>query len=263
MANYINSEILAEAYTHLEIDLYEDKVKLATLKQELTTFFHERASFLFGTDVEIKIEFEEGSLKTKIIAIGSAAATIVGVLGSYGDFRQSVNQLANDATSLAQSANMEVIFRTKTPHCDRLRIEKRKGVFGRVASLLNDLDAVSSKLSESKLPTNNVRLNNANKVTDSLIAWEADTNKLFLKFEDPETIACVADGLLAELKKMPRSFPWQRELSQPGFRAQIVDADSNFSGAVAGASARYAATLKSVEKKLEDRSAISVAKVGS
>ena len=97
MANYINSEILAEAYTHLEIDLYEDKVKLATLKQELTTFFHERASFLFGTDVEIKIEFEEGSLKTKIIAIGSAAATIVGVLGSYGDFRQSVNQLANDA----------------------------------------------------------------------------------------------------------------------------------------------------------------------
>lgn len=263
MANYINSEILAEAYTHLEIDLYEDKEKLEALRRELTTFFHERASFLFGIDVEIKIEFEEGSLKTKIIAIGSAAATIMGVLGAYGDFRESVNQLANDATSLAQSANMEVIFRTKTPHCDRLRIEKRKGVFGRVASLLNDLDAVSSNLAESKLPTNNVKLNTANKVTDSLITWETDTSKLFSKFEDPETISCVVEGLLAELKKMPRNFPWQRELSQSGFRAQIVDADSNFAGKVAGASARYSATLKSVEKKLEDRGAISVAKVGS
>lgn len=130
MANYIKAEILAEAYTHLEIDLFEDKAKLESLKRELTSFFQERASFLFGTDVEIKVEFEEGSLKTKIIAIGSAAATLTAVVGAYGDFRQSVTQLASDATSLAQSANMEVIFRTKTPHCDRLRIEKRKGVFG-------------------------------------------------------------------------------------------------------------------------------------
>lgn len=28
MANYINKEILAEAYTHLDIELFDDKVRL-------------------------------------------------------------------------------------------------------------------------------------------------------------------------------------------------------------------------------------------
>lgn len=262
MANYIKSEILAEAYTHLEIDLFEDKVKLEALKQELTKFFQERASFLFGTEVEIRVEFEEGSLKTKIIAIGSAAATLLTVATAYGDFRQSITQLANDATSLAQSANMEVIFRTKTPHCDRLRIEKRKGVFGRVASLLNELESFATKLSESKLPTNHVRLHNANSITDSLLAWETSAEKLFSKFEDSETTACVAEGLLAEVKKLPKQVPWHGELTQSSIRNQVIDADSAFAGEVAAAATRYSATLKSVEKKLKDRSSIAVAKAG-
>lgn len=263
MANYITSEILAEAYTHLEIDLYEDKEKLEALKTELTTFFRERASFLFGTEVQIKIEFEAGSLKTKIIAIGSAAATLVSVVGAYGNFRESIVQLAGDATSLAQSANMEVIFRTKTPHCDRLRIEKRKGVFGRVASLINELDSVTSKMSDNQFPTNQARLKSANAVTDALLMWEVNVDKLFVKFEDPATTRCIADGLLAEIKKIPRNFPWHAELQQSNLRSQITNADSNFSGQVVAADARWGATVKSIEKKLKDRNTISAAKSGS
>lgn len=262
MANYIKSEILAEAYTHLEVDLFQDKTKLEALRRELTSFFQERASFLFGTNVEIKVEFEEGSLKTKIIAIGSAAATLAGVVGTYGDFRQSVTQLASDATSLAQSANMEVVFRTKAPHCDRLRIEKRKGVFGRVASLIGDLDAVSSNLIDSKFPTTHIKLRAANAVTDALLSWEVSADSLFSKFSDPETTACVANGLLAEVKKLPRHLPWHSQLSQSSFQNQIVEADSDFAGQVAAASARYTATLRSIEKKLNDRGKISVAQAG-
>lgn len=233
---------------------------MEALKRELTSFFQERASFLFGTDVEIRVEFEEGSLKTKIIAIGSAAATLAAVVGAYGDFRQSVTQLASDATSLAQSANMEVVFRMRTPHCDRLRIEKRKGLFGRVASLIGDLDAVSPSVVDSKLPITHIKLRNANAVTDSLLSWEVSADGLFSKFEDPDTTACVADGLLAEVKKLPRHFPWHSELYQSSFRNQIVDADSELSGQVAAASARYAAALRSIEKKLNDRRQLSVAR---
>ncbi|MFY0448402.1 hypothetical protein ACOMHD_10190, partial [Xanthomonas codiaei] len=129
MANYIKKEILAEAYTHLDIEIFDDKLRLDQLRSELTAFFKERASFLFGTDVDIVVEFEEGSLKTRVIAFGSAAAVIAGAIGAYPSFKEGVTHIANDAVAIAQSANIEVIFRTRTAYCDRLRVEKRRGVF--------------------------------------------------------------------------------------------------------------------------------------
>lgn len=256
MANYISTEILAEAYTHLEIEVFDDKAGLEALRKDLTAFFQERASFLFGTDVEIKVVFEEGSLKTRVIAIGSAAATLLGALGAYGGFRESVVQLANDAATLAQSANMEVVFRTKTPQCDRLRIEKRRGVFGRVASLLSELDAVSHSVAGSRLPTTFQRLRDTSSATDALLTWDLNVDRLFEKFEGKETEACVAQGLLEEVRRMPRQVPWLGELNQGGFRVEVTRSDPNLAGQIDATAARYAATVRAVEKKLKDRVAI-------
>lgn len=263
MANYITSEVLAEAYTHLDIELFDDKAKLEALRKDLTSFFHERASFLFGGDVNITVVFEEGSLRTKIIATGHAACILAGVIGSYGTFRESVVSLANDAVSLAQAANMEVIFRTKTPYCDRLRIEKRKGIFGRVASLLSELDAVAKEVGDSQLPANPVKLKRVNDTVDKLVAWDDSVDKLFAKFEGPETEACLSEGLLDEVKKIHRNLPWHKELQQPTFRTQIATADPKHAGNVAAASARYSATVKAIEKKLKSRMTIAVAADGN
>ncbi len=82
---------------------------------------------------------------------------------------ESTVSLSNDAVALAQAANMEVIFRTKTPHCDRLRIEKRKGVFGRVASLLSELDTVSNEIDNSQLPATPIKLKRVNETVDRLL----------------------------------------------------------------------------------------------
>lgn len=253
MANYISTEILSEAYTHLDIEIFEDKEKLEELRRDLTKFFHERASFLFGADVEIKVVFEEGSLRTRVIAIGSAAVMLASVISSYGSFRESVVQLSNDAVSLAQSANLEVIFRTKTPYCDRLRIEKRKGVFGRVAALLTELDAVNLKIEKSRLPTSATKLKEIDLTIDSLLYWDESVDKLFEKFEGPETESCIADGLLGELKMLPKEFNWQSELNQNTFRAQIASSDPDLAGQIAAAGARYVASVKAIEKKLNDR----------
>jgi hypothetical protein len=259
MANYIKSEVLAEAYTHLDIELFEDKAKLEVLRKELSNFFHERASFMFGGDVDIAVVFEEGSLRTKIIATGKVALIIGGAIGAYGGFRESVVSLANDAVALAQAANMEVIFRTKTPHCDRLRIEKRKGVFGRVASLLSELDAVAKEVEESQLPATPIKLKRVNETVDRLLTWDASVDKLFSKFEGPETEACVSEGLLTEVNKLHRNLPWHRELQQPTFRAQIATSEPTHAGQLAAASARYSATVKAIEKKLKARMTIAVA----
>ncbi len=256
MANYINSEILAEAYTHLDIDIFDDKAQLERLRNDLTVFFKERASVMFGHPVDVRVEFEEGSLKTKIIAFGSAALTLGAAVANYGDFRSGVNQLSNDATAIAQAANLEVIFRTKTPHCDRLRIEKRKGVFGRVSALINELDAVSEAIATSKLPNNEVRLQYARDAVDKLLQWQLDSQMLFEKFDDPETISCVALGLLAELKKVPRKFSWEAGLrAQKSLSMQMVDADPQVASEVAGVAARLPAAVSSIEKWLRAQSA--------
>jgi len=263
MANYIKSEVLAEAYTHLDIELFQDKAALEKLRTELTSFFSERASFIFGGDVDIAVVFEDGSLRTKIIATGKAAVILATAVSAYGGFRESVVNLSNDAVALAQAANMEVVFRTKTPHCDRLRIEKRKGVFGRVATLLSELDAVAKEVEESQLPANSVKLKQVEDTVGRLTTWDSNVDKLFSKFEGPETEACVAEGLLAEVKKLPRNLPWYKELQQPTFRTQIAIHESQHAGQVAAANARYSAIVKFIEKKLKDRMTIAVATKGN
>ncbi|BBJ94401.1 hypothetical protein [Xanthomonas campestris] len=253
MANYINKEILAEAYTHLDIELFDDKVRLNQLRSELTAFFKERASFLFETDVDIVVEFEEGSLKTRVIALGSAAAVIAGTVGAYPSFKEGVTQIANDAVAIAHSANIEVIFRTRTPYCDRLRVEKRKGVFGRVQALLIELDGIATDIETSKLPTGRKSIETTEALNDRLIGWDERADILFSKFEDQATEACIAEGLLEEVANLPADFPWQKELVASSLKSQIVESDTRTVSQIAGLSSRYSSVLKSIKKKLERR----------
>ncbi|MFO3704514.1 hypothetical protein ACI6Q5_05895 [Xanthomonas codiaei] len=253
MANYIKKEILAEAYTHLDIEIFDDKLRLDQLRSELTAFFKERASFLFGTDVDIVVEFEEGSLKTRVIAFGSAAAVIAGAIGAYPSFKEGVTHIANDAVAIAQSANIEVIFRTRTAYCDRLRVEKRRGVFGRVQALLVELEGITADIEASKLPTGRKSIETIDTLNDRLIRWDEKADILFSKFEDQDTEACIAEGLLEEAANLPADFPWQKELVASSLRSQIVDSDIRVASQIAGLSSRYNAVLKSIKKKLEKR----------
>jgi hypothetical protein len=253
MANYIDKEILAEAYTHLAIELFDDKVALEKLRRELLTFFQERASFIFENDVQIAIEFEEGSLKTRVIAYGSAAAIILGAVSQYGSFRDSVTQLANDAVGLAHAANIEVVFRTKTRYCDRLRVEKRKGVFGRVATYLNDLDGIASDIEVSKLPTSQKKVEEVEELVNRLVRWDQQVDRLFEKLEEGETQACIANGLRDEVLRLPRSLPWKDELTSSSLRAQVAASDTAVSVAASGVLERYEAGIRAIDKKLKAR----------
>ena len=253
MANYIKKEILSEAYTHLDIKLFNDKEKLETLRKDLTSFFKERASFIFETEVDILIEFEDGSLKTRVIAIGSAAAVIANVVSAYPSFKEGVTQLANDAAVIAQSANFEVIFRTKTPYCDRLRVEKRKGVFGRVQALLIELESIATDIENSKLPSGKKAIAATDNIIDSLLQWDEKVDVLFEKFEDSNTEACIAEGLKKEFDQLPSDFPWQKEITQSNLKSQIVDSDPQASIAITGLSTRYKATKFALQKKLIQR----------
>lgn len=263
MANYINKEILCEAYTHLSIEIFDDKAALDNLKMQLLAYFEERAKFLLGADVEVRIEFEEGSLRTKLQVIGSAGMVLLGSAGvatgainavvKYGDFRQGVDQLAADAASLAQGANLEVVFRTKADPCDRVTIEKRKGVLGRVSDLLASLGTLRAKAADGEFISSNIVLKSGAFLVEQLLLWDARTDRLFLKMDSSLTEECVAGGLLEEIRRMPKKLAWEKELRNHNFKSRLIDSDPLIAGKLEGVAAQYAATLQSIEKKLEGR----------
>lgn len=253
MANYIRKEVLAEAYAHLAVDIFDDPQRLDQLRTELASFFRERASFIFGTDVEIEVLFEQGSLKSRIIALGSAAIIISGVVAQYSSFRESISALAADAATVAQSANLELIFRTRTPYCDRIRIEKRKGVFGRVQSLLSELDSISAEIEAAKLPSGSSSVQKQEKLVERLIVWEQSADRLFEKFDDEETHRCVAEGLRREVEKIPERLPWLTEMEGDGLRAQIAASDTRLRISLAGVAARYLAARSQILNRLDQR----------
>lgn len=256
MANYLKTEVLCEAYTHLESDIFDDKAALAALKNQLLPFFTDRAKFLMGEDIEIRIEFESGSLKTKLTVLGSAGALLLSTINgiaAYSDFRQGIEQLANDATTLAQSANLEVLFRTKTAYCDRVRIEKRKGVFGRVNDLLAQLDNIKADLSIDKLPSTAKALGQVDKNLTRLIDWNTTTDHLFEKLDSDTTKGCIAAGLLEELEKLPDEPEWAPQLETRGFRQDVIAADPEHAANLAGTAARFKTTVALLRKQMLQR----------
>ncbi|TEA79851.1 hypothetical protein [Allopusillimonas ginsengisoli] len=253
MARYISREILCEAYTHLDINLYSNKQALQELERKLKPFFEERAKFLLGDDVTVEIKFEPGSLKTRLTVLGSAGLIMLNTLTSYGSFRQGVEALSRDAASLAESANLEVLFRTRTPYCDRINIERRKGVFGRVDDHLSKLDAIGIAISSSDLPRNDHDIQQANALVDRLVDWNIQVSKLFTKLESPDTIACVAEGLEYELNKFTKTFPWSKRLQQSSLRGQLARADPGHHGKLVALAARLTTTVTSIQKDMTAR----------
>lgn len=66
MADYINKNILCQAYFHVEPENYQEEHELAILKDELLKFAISRTGFFLNPEAQVEVEFEEGSLKGRI-----------------------------------------------------------------------------------------------------------------------------------------------------------------------------------------------------
>lgn len=239
MANYIDREILCEAYTHLDIETFSTADSRAQLEQQLRSFIQPRAQFIFGQNVDLEISFEDGSLKTKIAILGAVATMI----STYPDFKEGVENLTRDATILAQAANLEVVFNTQTNHCDRIRIEKRTGVLGRVNHLLNSAERIRDEAGHERIPTNELDLRRITENVDDLQNWYHEADKLIAKLDGADAKACVAAGLLEELERFPENLAWHAATHQDNFRARVLIEDIELASALDAVAARYARLL--------------------
>jgi len=125
VADYINKDILCQAYIHIEpVPMDEDE--LAVLKKELEAFINSRGKFFIYDEVGTSVEFKEGSLKVYASIVGAIYLAI----GQYGSFRAGVDYLSSDVKRLSETIVSESLFLTKRRHDSIVRAEARIGVIG-------------------------------------------------------------------------------------------------------------------------------------
>ncbi|MGY0627641.1 MAG: hypothetical protein ACW7DS_18170, partial [Paraglaciecola chathamensis] len=127
MADYINKNILSQAYIHVEPTELETEEQLVEFKKHITEFARSRTNFYLHPDVSIEIEFEEGSLKARITVMGTLFLLMQGV-ANYPDFREGVGLIYNDSKRLAEYMISEAQFFAGSKHQDVIRLEARTGV---------------------------------------------------------------------------------------------------------------------------------------
>jgi hypothetical protein len=141
LADYINKNILSQAYIHIEPADLETEEQLAEFKKHITEFARSRTNFYLHPDVSIEIEFEEGSLKARITIMGTIFLLMQGV-SNYPDFREGVSLIYQDSKRLAEYLVSEAQFHAGAKHQDVIRLEARTGVVGSLHKVILQLEQI-------------------------------------------------------------------------------------------------------------------------
>jgi hypothetical protein len=180
VADYIDRNILCQAYIHVEID-HLNPQQVDDLKRHLKTFVESRGRFFLYEDVSTDVEFKEGSLKI----YGTVVGALYIAISQYGSFRSGVDYLATDTKRLAECIASESLFLTKSRHDKTIRVEARVGIAGSLKNAVDKLDRIRGELAD-------VSLNQTNRRIAEL---ESDIGKLMDNLNDPSDPPYVAGEL--------------------------------------------------------------------
>jgi len=182
--------------------------------------------------------------------LGVVVAVLLALLTGYSDFRNGVVQLAHDAGVLAQANDLDIIFRTRTKVCDRIRIDKRTGALATASELVRAADTMRDEAQLVKFPMSEQDLLQVNLNLQSLTDWLNDAESLVGTLDSDDARACVAAGLLEELERFPLHLPWFEDARRDTFRARLLTQDVDLAARVDGVAARYARLLALAKQNL-------------
>lgn len=223
MADYINKNILCQAYIHVEPDEITDEL-VANLKNHLVGFVASRADFFLYPDPEIDIEVKEGSIKVYATVLGTVAAAMYGGIANYPTFREGAIVLYEDAKRLSDYIAAEGLFATKARHTQVIHVEARTGVVGSIKKIVTAFDSLKAMDGSTS----------ADKLHSKLKEINEDLDKLMENLKSEEDIALVKKGLLELANESPTT-----PTDPPRKRNQPMDV------------IRYRQLLKVVKAKLE------------
>lgn len=193
MADYINKNILSQAYIHVEpttVDI-DSSNEFRNFKKHIESFVSSRTSFYLGDDVSIQIDFEEGSLIARITVIGTLVAT--GIC-NYPDFREGLKYLYQDSKRLAEYIVSEVQFNTGAKNQNVIRLEARTGVVG----ALNKISIQIENIKNSSQYGQDVY-----ELTRKLDKVQEDLADLIVNLNNEEDIKVVKNGLFSTANNIP------------------------------------------------------------
>lgn len=222
MAKYINKEIICEAYVHLEVDASFTPEKIKEIETQLKEFFDARVKFLLGEDIQTEIETQPGSLKIKLKAVAGIATLLGAAAMSYPTFRDGVKAFYEDSKMLAEATNLEMVFITRTPSCDRLHSEARTGVIGRIAKLITHIETLSSQAKNISVPAKKVDINRITELTRAVDQLASESQKLLEKIQTDDDRYCVAKGLHSAISQFPETLPAEIELKKTPLKSSIL-----------------------------------------
>lgn len=133
---------------------------------------------------------------------------------AYPQFKQGIKELQEDAVLITQAVNMETIFIAQAKGCDRLRLEKRKGIVGRAQELLYKIDDIRIAAESSNLPDTKEKSEKITQLHTKMSNLRKDLTILSEKIADNETLLCITEGLKIEFEKTPPEFAWSKVLDK-------------------------------------------------
>lgn len=128
---------IGETYIKFDFEFTEKNkqlVKSAYLEYVQKTNY----SLLINSDgIRISIEFDRGSLKTRITLWGTIL--YMGI-ANYGSFRAGLREIINDNKSLSEVIVAKLTEHAEINNDDVLRYERRQGIPGRLKDIYNNID---------------------------------------------------------------------------------------------------------------------------
>jgi hypothetical protein len=195
LADYINKNILCQAYIHVEPTELDTKDQLDEFKKHITGFARSRTDFYLHPNVSIEIDFEEGSLKARITVMGTIFLLMQGV-SNYPEFRDGVSLIYNDSKRLAEYIVSEAQFFAGSKHQDVIRLEARTGVVGSLHKVILQLEQIKRGAGGSILAKDLVsKINNT----------QDDIDELIRNLQEPVDIKIVKGGLSDLVKEIPEN----------------------------------------------------------
>lgn len=198
MADYINKNILCQAYVHVEPEEITEEL-LAHLKGHLTDFVKTRAGFFLYQNPEISVELKEGSIKVYASIFGTIGALYTGI-ANYPGFREGAILIYEDAKRLSEYIASESLYETKARHDQIIHVEARTGVVGSLRKLVAELDRLKAMNGSSY----------AIQHTKKIESIKDQVNTLIENLQSNDDVALVKNGLIEivnELPEIPRPPP--------------------------------------------------------
>ncbi|CAJ1800451.1 hypothetical protein [Aeromonas veronii] len=195
MADYINKNILSQAYIHVEPRGMETDEQLESFKENLRMFSLTRTEFFLSEGLEINVEFEDGSIKARVTVIGTLMLLLQGI-SSYKDFREGLQLLYSDAKWLSDAIISESLYQTKAKHHDVIRVEAITGIIGSIHKVFNKLDNIKRGAKGAMLATD---------IVDKIDDAQNEILKLMDNICDLADKDLVAKECIALVKELPET----------------------------------------------------------